>query len=75
MVPPASSIMFREIANPNPVPEDLVVKFGTNTFLISSSLIPVPLSETLAMILFFSLNKLCADFTEPVVEPLSKFSL
>src|SRR5688500_920192 len=44
--PPKASTMFLQMARPKPVPDDLVVKFGTNTRSASSAVMPLPLSVT-----------------------------
>jgi len=51
IAPCTDSMMFSEMAKPNPVPEDLVVKLGTKTFSRISLEIPVPLSEILTIAL------------------------
>ncbi len=50
ILPLACSTMVLLIANPKPVPEDLVVKLGIKIFDFISSGIPSPLSDTFTKI-------------------------
>ena len=50
MLPSESSMIFLAIANPNPIPVFLVVKFGTKSFSCNSLSMPIPLSVISMMI-------------------------
>ena len=52
MVPLKDLTILLIIDNPNPIPLDLVVNFGSNTLCLISSEIPDPLSEILIITLF-----------------------
>ena len=54
ILPPASVTMFLTMARPNPIPPDLVVKFGKNTLSNWSGGIQIPLSSIVTLEKSFS---------------------